>query len=144
MCIRDSDRIWLEGESIIKGLGLTTIDTKALKNINLDTSNSIVLNSVLIYKNKIQGTLDTHDKEFAIIQGDLENVKFEVKNVKCEVFNNKRRIQAIEEKLNECTRHQGNFKENVNYLSLDTIKSCLLYTSPSPRDATLSRMPSSA
>ena len=25
-----------------------------------------------------------------------------------------------------------------------TIKSCLLYTSPSPRDATLSRMPSSA
>ena len=26
----------------------------------------------------------------------------------------------------------------------DTITSCLLYTSPSPRDATLSRMPSSA
>ena len=26
----------------------------------------------------------------------------------------------------------------------DIIKSCLLYTSPSPRDATLSRMPSSA
>ena len=25
-----------------------------------------------------------------------------------------------------------------------TVKSCLLYTSPSPRDATLSRMPSSA
>ena len=29
------------------------------------------------------------------------------------------------------------------YLNL-TIKTCLLYTSPSPRDATLSRMPSSA
>ena len=28
--------------------------------------------------------------------------------------------------------------------SNDLIKSCLLYTSPSPRDATLSRMPSSA
>ena len=26
----------------------------------------------------------------------------------------------------------------------NTIKACLLYTSPSPRDATLSRMPSSA
>ena len=26
----------------------------------------------------------------------------------------------------------------------DEVKSCLLYTSPSPRDATLSRMPSSA
>ena len=28
--------------------------------------------------------------------------------------------------------------------AIDTVKSCLLYTSPSPRDATLSRMPSSA
>ena len=28
--------------------------------------------------------------------------------------------------------------------TLNQIKSCLLYTSPSPRDATLSRMPSSA
>ena len=27
---------------------------------------------------------------------------------------------------------------------LDTLRACLLYTSPSPRDATLSRMPSSA
>ena len=27
---------------------------------------------------------------------------------------------------------------------LDNIQACLLYTSPSPRDATLSRMPSSA
>ena len=32
------------------------------------------------------------------------------------------------------------FIQNVVYLD----KSCLLYTSPSPRDATLSRMPSSA
>ena len=30
------------------------------------------------------------------------------------------------------------------FLMLDEFGSCLLYTSPSPRDATLSRMPSSA
>ena len=30
------------------------------------------------------------------------------------------------------------------YHSVDLIKSCLLYTSPSPRDRTRSRMPSSA
>ena len=30
------------------------------------------------------------------------------------------------------------------YLESSGIKTCLLYTSPSPRDATLSRMPSSA
>ena len=28
--------------------------------------------------------------------------------------------------------------------ALDALRNCLLYTSPSPRDATLSRMPSSA
>ena len=31
-----------------------------------------------------------------------------------------------------------------NYVEIELSKSCLLYTSPSPRDATLSRMPSSA
>ena len=33
---------------------------------------------------------------------------------------------------------------NANRNSHDEYKACLLYTSPSPRDATLSRMPSSA
>ena len=31
-----------------------------------------------------------------------------------------------------------------HYVVLEQVTSCLLYTSPSPRDATLSRMPSSA
>ena len=31
-----------------------------------------------------------------------------------------------------------------SWISVDPYMSCLLYTSPSPRDATLSRMPSSA
>ena len=35
-------------------------------------------------------------------------------------------------------------KKIGNAVSRNKIKSCLLYTSPSPRDATLSRMPSSA
>ena len=33
---------------------------------------------------------------------------------------------------------------DVSALRSETLRSCLLYTSPSPRDATLSRMPSSA
>ena len=36
------------------------------------------------------------------------------------------------------------YEEFVNKLALAVNKFCLLYTSPSPRDATLSRMPSSA
>ena len=40
----------------------------------------------------------------------------------------------------------GITSNNVLYFAYDRsdINSCLLYTSPSPRDATLSRMPSSA
>ena len=36
------------------------------------------------------------------------------------------------------------FDESGTFVANWTISSCLLYTSPSPRDATLSRMPSSA
>ena len=39
--------------------------------------------------------------------------------------------------------HKHKFKKNPT-LGIKAPKSCLLYTSPSPRDATLSRMPSSA
>ena len=35
-------------------------------------------------------------------------------------------------------------KFNVKYWTLDELRTCLLYTSPSPRDGLLSRMPSSA
>ena len=40
------------------------------------------------------------------------------------------------------TVHRYEFPDGVIGLRVD--KNCLLYTSPSPRDATLSRMPSSA
>ena len=38
----------------------------------------------------------------------------------------------------------GNSPNLVDDSSLDKIKGCLLYTSPSPRDLSTSRMPSSA
>ena len=38
----------------------------------------------------------------------------------------------------------GMSKEEVKISIEDSVLTCLLYTSPSPRDATLSRMPSSA
>ena len=39
---------------------------------------------------------------------------------------------------------QGSTEAPVGQQAIDAIGGCLLYTSPSPRDATLSRMPSSA
>ena len=38
----------------------------------------------------------------------------------------------------------GVMNVSVDYTDMDEYNTCLLYTSPSPRDATLSRMPSSA
>ena len=39
---------------------------------------------------------------------------------------------------------EGSSKSRTVVLEFESLKACLLYTSPSPRDATLSRMPSSA
>ena len=46
-------------------------------------------------------------------------------------------FDLIEKKANS-------FQKTVSYLTEESIITCLLYTSPSPRDRTRSRMPSSA
>ena len=40
--------------------------------------------------------------------------------------------------------HRSNAYEAVGFGARDNLRSCLLYTSPSPRDLSTSRMPSSA
>ena len=46
--------------------------------------------------------------------------------------------------VNVALTYGQRLKQLVFHISRDMIQFCLLYTSPSPRDATLSRMPSSA
>ena len=46
--------------------------------------------------------------------------------------------------LGKAARAQTGLGENSKSTSFDRLKDCLLYTSPSPRDGLLSRMPSSA
>ena len=48
----------------------------------------------------------------------------------------KGRVDGLEAKVGEL--------EATQFSTTTKLKGCLLYTSPSPRDATLSRMPSSA
>ena len=51
----------------------------------------------------------------------------------------------IELLYSDLTADLYNLYKKSSYLAIDTeAMGCLLYTSPSPRDATLSRMPSSA
>ena len=44
----------------------------------------------------------------------------------------------------EISAMPGTYRWDINGLLKEVTRACLLYTSPSPRDATLSRMPSSA
>ena len=65
---------------------------------------------------------------------------------------NKLRISLIEEELEELKLaiKENNIKEvadaltDILYVTYGAGHACLLYTSPSPRDETVSRMPSSA
>ena len=55
-------------------------------------------------------------------------------------------IEALLEKIEECPSKKVReaLKDSLNKENTTTDKDCLLYTSPSPRDGLLSRMPSSA
>ena len=52
------------------------------------------------------------------------------------------RISISDDKLNNLSKDLNSILEFVDQLK--EIKTCLLYTSPSPRDLSTSRMPSSA
>ena len=56
----------------------------------------------------------------------------------------KKWMGCIADKLKKCTRHAIEKPYFYHHVELDDINSCLLYTSPSPRDQRGSRMPSSA
>ena len=53
-------------------------------------------------------------------------------------------ITATDNMLSKSSSSNERFTIIYSFLSLKNNKSCLLYTSPSPRDGLLSRMPSSA
>ena len=75
----------------------------------------------------------------------LEEVsqKYPVKNKQKKVVENnvtENRFSAIKRSV----KKPKDIDEKIEYLEKEFQKTCLLYTSPSPRDDPLSRMPSSA
>ena len=51
---------------------------------------------------------------------------------------------VVDQNNKKLNTNQFNFAQQIRYLFLDYTYACLLYTSPSPRDLSTSRMPSSA
>ena len=77
-----------------------------------------------------------------LISLEVENARIGYKSAQQKVGNQQKTLE-LAQKIYDVT--QIKFKEGVGLsLEVTTAESCLLYTSPSPRDATLSRMPSSA
>ena len=60
------------------------------------------------------------------------------------IKNNKKKISSAKDKISELEQKQADLDKQINSTKDDISKDCLLYTSPSPRDGPLSRMPSSA
>eukprot|EP01016_Furgasonia_blochmanni_P007818 TRINITY_DN13137_c0_g1_i4.p1 TRINITY_DN13137_c0_g1~~TRINITY_DN13137_c0_g1_i4.p1 ORF type:complete len:200 (-),score=42.80 TRINITY_DN13137_c0_g1_i4:16-615(-) len=75
-------------------------------------------------------------------QETLENVSLLVGDNLKKVLNNKETFEIVSEKAENMNRVSQHFQRQSG--QLEKIMSCLLYTSPSPRDGLLSRMPSSA
>ena len=71
---------------------------------------------------------------------NFEEREIELKSLFKKKFKETIKLNNLEKSLEKF----GVNKEKIVELGLKFIRRCLLYTSPSPRDATLSRMPSSA
>ena len=98
----------------------------------LERNFSDILKQLKFKKGKIKAILDTDtyneiDDQFALVQMLFSKEKIEVQSINAAPFSMNNR--------------SDNPKKGME-LSYDEI--CLLYTSPSPRDGLLSRMPSSA
>ena len=90
--------------------------------------------------------LDSH-----IILGDLDSLKKTKSEYKCLVFELKDQSKSdLEKSLDWCVQKKVNKISLIGFSGgrldheITSLLLCLLYTSPSPRDGLLSRMPSSA
>ena len=112
-----------------------TVDTKAV--IEKDASSAT--------KAVVDISADNTDfnlflKKYVVEQNGIHLVKYAAVTDA-----DKASLKAYVAKLSESGAPQGSKEEIMAYwFNLYNAETCLLYTSPSPRDATLSRMPSSA
>ena len=75
---------------------------------------------------------------------DIESLRNLVNSLHEHIDLQNKEIAALQERVNGQDIKISKLEDRIGVLSAGLSQACLLYTSPSPRDATLSRMPSSA
>ena len=144
MCIRDSLYI-APGNAGTNAHGtnvdINPMDFEAVKKLTLDKD----INMVIVGPEAplVAGIYDFFKKEEAlqgirVIGPSAKGAQLEGSKAFSKAFMAKRNIPTAG--YREFT--QSTLQEGLSYI--EQLTPCLLYTSPSPRDATLSRMPSSA
>ena len=73
---------------------------------------------------------------------DLSELCQKLLRVEAEVGNTEERLKRLKDQQRELSEQL--IPDRLTQLGVSDLKFCLLYTSPSPRDGLLSRMPSSA
>ena len=153
---KDFDKKLLENENKLSSIEMKLQDTKLnaseLQNYNLQKSN-------------VQVLIEDIFKSIDLLNNNNEDELIEVKNFENQLISLKPKLvkiskmlqtewKNIDTKISEQEQEKSNlissFPDEIKLL-YDELKSqgveiiaCLLYTSPSPRDGLLSRMPSSA
>ena len=116
------------------------------RHVTLEPGKIVNLGYIKLEKKQFEGTAsirgfvrDAFGKPISgvkVTAGDQEVVSFDDGSYQLDGF-------KLEEVLIK-TEIEGYHQERTTRVTIRDMKNCLLYTSPSPRDATLSRMPSSA
>ena len=118
---------------------------------NLDPESPYSFNVVKVEPGSIASSIGLQEgDEFTVKYGDPERIRFRKGNpdsdLSLAVILDSKRLNRVTLPVDDLPDHSLNTHPTQVYSSINAalLCICLLYTSPSPRDATLSRMPSSA
>ena len=140
MCIRDST--WVAGKThfIADALSRYPVFGPTEDNFNVDTAIKC-LRSLTAEPDSLKSIYKKQNEAYKLVMTELRN------NADFSKLPNDHPARAyknIQNRLSTDRDEQGNEVMLKDSQKIVVPKGCLLYTSPSPRDATLSRMPSSA
>ena len=112
----------------------------------IDNLKSIHERNMDLFKNGVisQADFDLSKSNLDASMANLRSADASLESASANLESSKQSAKAAEYTVKSTKATLKELKTNLNRTEIYAPNSCLLYTSPSPRDATLSRMPSSA